>query len=105
MWKGIQPKHHIGNKVNEHKSWDVFKWKGVIAAVGPVFHYVNVVFNLGNVLILCTKVETDLTKGLLKRVEFQIGKSGCDARAPTMVDLDDTIASVKKPSNLEGHVI
>ena len=86
--KGIEPKYCIGNNVNEHKAWNVFEWKGVIAAVSPVFYSAtNVWFNLRNVLILGTKVETDLTKGLLKRFKFW----GHDAKASTMIDLDDTV--------------
>ena len=48
-------------------------------------------FNFGDMFILCTKVEADLTKALLKRFKCWVGECGHDPKAMTMIDLNDTI--------------
>ena len=63
----------------------------------------NVVLNLGNVLILGTKIETDLAEGCLKRFEFRVSENGGDAKSPTMVDLDDTGESSSHGGDLMVH--
>ena len=90
MRKSVEPEHCIGDKAYEHDAGNTFKRKGIIAAASPVFHSANVPLDFGNMFILGTKIETNLTKGCLERFKFRVGESGRDAKSPTVVDLDNT---------------
>jgi hypothetical protein len=68
----------------------MLEWERVVAAASPVLDGANVAFNFENVFILCTKVETDLAEGGLKRFKFWVSKNGCNTKSPPMVYLKHT---------------
>ena len=86
--EGIQPKHRIGHKMNNHEARDSFKSEQVVTTPGMVFGHVNVTLNFLDVFILSTKVETDVPKAHLKGLKLGVGKSGCNAEAMVVIGLN-----------------
>ena len=68
--------------------------------MSAVLDSVNVSFNPGNVLILGTKVETDLAEGHLKRFEFWVSKSGADVKSPMLIELNDMVEACRHGGDL-----
>jgi hypothetical protein len=78
----------------------MLKGERVVAAASPVLDSTNEALNFGNVFVLCTEVETDMTKGGLKRFKFQVSKNGCNTKSPPMIYLEHTVEATGHGQNL-----
>ena len=88
-WRNsIQPKNSITNEMNEYDAQKLFERKLVVATACPVFDGLNVTFNLGDMFILRTKIEADVTEYGLKWIEFWISECQSNSETVSAVGLD-----------------
>jgi hypothetical protein len=83
--KSIKPEDCIGYQANENQPWYAFERERVVATVSTIFDGANEAFDFGNMLILCTEVELNVSDDWLERFEFWIGMDSRDAEAASFV--------------------
>ena len=61
MGKSIKPENCIGYQANENQPWYAFELQRVAATASTVLDSANEAFDFGNMLILCTEVELNVS--------------------------------------------